>query len=362
MNSSKLKPTRLFNRAVNRIRRVICRAELRHCGVLVCRSGQLSESIRIGSTVIQPPEAVHYLPSLKRWSEMLARGRFQVIADPGTSRLLLQREDKVVALPPIRTLESFLRAVILHWDSIVVDTSHNVRSLAGVTVEGHQAHVNYRGVELEYEVASNYWEESWEEVIFWGNILPNYYKITPPPQGGVVFDLGAYHGLFSMAAAIDIGPNGHVFCFEPDAQSRRVIELNCQRNKITTVDVIPSAVSGKTEKQSFVSSGGLGSHLGGGGTAADESVQVYSLPDSCKLVGISAPAFVKADIEGAEIEMVEEGLDWIKGLSSTVFSIASYHIVAGEASKLRLEQAFRKANYRVITTRDGHQTTVAWRS
>lgn len=295
---------------------------------------------------------------------MLAGGRFQVIAEAGTSRLLLQRGGKVVALPPISTLESFLRAVIKHWDSIAVDTSHNVRSLAGVTVEGQQARVNYRGVWLEYEVASNYWEESWEEVIFWGNILPNYYyRTAPPPRNGHVFDLGAYHGLFSMAAAIDVGPGGHIFCFEPDAQSRRVIEVNCLRNKIMTVDVIPAAVSGKTGKQPFVSLGGLGSHLGVQLTDAVETqVQIYSLPDSCKLVGISAPAFVKADIEGAEIEMVEAGLAWIKQLPSTTFAIASYHIVDGEATKVRLEQAFRKAKYRTVTTREGHQTTVAWRS
>lgn len=295
---------------------------------------------------------------------MLAGGHFKLIAEAGTSRLLLQRGGKLVALPPIRTLESYLRAVIKHWDSVVVDSFHNVRSIAGVTVVGQLACVNYRGVRLEYEVSSNWAEDSWEEVIFWGNILPNYYyRAAPPPRNGHVFDLGAYHGLFGLAAAVDVGPGGHVFCFEPDAKSRSVIEVNCQRNKITTVDVVPAAVSGKTEKQSFVSLGGLGSHLGGkSDDAVENQVQIYSLSDSCKLVGISAPSFVKADIEGAEVEMVEAELEWINKLQATNFAIASYHTIDGESTKHRLERAFRKAKYRTATTSEGHQTTVAWRS
>jgi hypothetical protein len=94
----------------------------------------------------------------------------------------------------------------------------------------------------------------------------------------------------------------------------------------------------------------------------EDTIQVYSLPDCCKLVGINAPRFVKADIEGAEVDMVEMALEWIQGLPTTVFAIASYHIVDGKPTKGCLEVAFRRAQYHVTTTRFGHQTTVAWRA
>lgn len=363
LNPFKLGSNHTLRRVAGKIRRATLWFRLRQCGVFVERGrDHLSESMQIGGVAVAPLQTKHYLPALEKWAAKLVAGRFQVVAELGAARLLLQREAKLVALPPVRTLIDYLGGIIKHWNSIELDPMHNVRSIAGVTVEGQLARVNYRGAWVEYEVASNWTEESLEEVLFWGDLLPNYYhRVGPPARNGLVFDLGAYHGLFGLAAAIDVGPGGRVFCFEPDAKSRCVLEANCRRNNLTTVEVIPAGVSGRTEKRSFVSLGGLGSHFGGELAATKDEVQVYSLPDCCKLVAIGAPAFVKADIEGAEVEMVESGLEWIKGLPATVFSIASYHVVGGEATKIPLERAFRKAKYRVATTREGHQTTVAWR-
>lgn len=364
MNIFPINPRRLLNGAAGRLHSIIGRAQLRQCGVLVTRgTTSCGESLLVGGVVLSPPEAKPYISSLYRWAPMLASDHFHLIAEKDASRLLLQLEDKVVALPPIRTLSNYLGGVIKHWDSIEVDSSHAIRSFAGVTIVDQLAQVNYRGVRLEYEVYLNWAEESLEEVLFWGDLLPNYYSIATPPRNGLVFDLGAYHGLFGMAAAIDVGPGGRVFCFEPDPESRSVLEFNCRRNNLTNIEVIPAGVAGHTQKRAFVSLGGLGSHFGFGCEAdAANTIQVYSLPDACKLVGIAAPDFVKADIEGDEIEMVEEQRDLFSQFYKTTFAVASYHHVHGVPTKNRLEKAFRKSKYQVATTREGHQTTVAWRS
>ena len=353
----------VHNRVSRQIYRNICLKQLRQCGVNVHYGpGETVQSMQIGSVAITPLQIKQYLPSLEKCAALMAAGRFRIIAEQGASRLLLQSESKVVALPPVSTLIDYLGGIIKHWNSLELDETHNVHSIAGVTLEGELARVNYRGVWLEYEVSPKWAEESLEEVFFWSDLLSNYYyRVGPPPRDGIVFDLGSYHGLFGIAAAIDVGPGGRVFCFEPDAKSRSTLEANCRRNDLTNIEVIQAGVSGRTEKRSFVSLGGLGSCLGCQSNATQDVVQVYSLPDCCKIAGIDTPAFVKADIEGAEVEMVESCLEWIKGLPSTVFSIASYHIVDGESTRIRLEQAFRKVKYHVSTTPSGHQTTIAWR-
>jgi|GEM_PF-1610692 len=365
----KLHPIELgFNRtrrrAAKKIHREVRRALLRCCGVLVERgSDQLSESMFIGGVAVSPLQAKHYLPSLEKWAARLVAGRFQIVAERGAARLLLQRGTKVVTLPPVRTLIDYIGGIIKHWESIVVDGLQNVRSIAGVTLEGQMARVNYRGVWLEYEVASNWAEESLEEVLFWGDLLPNYYyRVGPPYRSGVVLDLGAYQGLFGLAAAIDVGPNGRIFCFEPDERSRNILIINRERNNLRNIQVVPAGVANRTEKRNFISLGTLGSHFGNSNALGTSGTQVYSLPDCCRIAGSSSPAFVKADVEGAELEMVEPCLDWLRKLRSTVFSVASYHIVDCAPTRIRLEHAFREAGYQTDTTRKGHQTTVAWRS
>ena len=54
--------------------------------------------------------------------------------------------------------------------------------------------------------------------------------------------------------------------------------------------------------------------------------------------------FVKMDIEGAEIEALEGCIVTIKSLSPN-FAIASYHIVNGEPTYIKLEKFFEKIKY-----------------
>lgn len=351
------------NRALMKIARKIGWMKLLRCGVVVHSArDQSSLSMQIGGVEVAPLYTKRYLPPMEKWAARLFEGRFQVAVERDASRLLLRREGKTVALQSVSTFIDFLGGVLKHWTTIKVDQFDNISSIAGVTIDGRRAHLIYRDRRLEYEVAANWAEESLEEVLFWSDLLPNYYyKVGPPSRNGIVFDFGAFHGLFGLAAAIDVGPSGYVFCFEPDAQSLAALGTNIYRNNMTNIKVIAAGVGGRTEKLGFALQGDRGSHFSGKAEEVKNGVQVYSLPDCCKATGVSSPAFIKADVEGSELEMVESCLDWLAGLHSTIFSIASYHLVNSIATKFRLEHAFRKIGYHVATTRDGHQTTVAWR-
>ena len=56
------------------------------------------------------------------------------------------------------------------------------------------------------------------------------------------------------------------------------------------------------------------------------------------------------DIEGAEIEALDGCIDTIKSLKPN-FAIASYHIVNGEQTYIKVEKFFAKLNYPYKTVR-----------
>jgi hypothetical protein len=60
--------------------------------------------------------------------------------------------------------------------------------------------------------------------------------------------------------------------------------------------------------------------------------------------------FIKMDIEGAEIEALDGCVETIENLKPN-FAIASYHIVNGEATYIKVEEFFKKRNYPYKTVR-----------
>jgi FkbM family methyltransferase len=72
--------------------------------------------------------------------------------------------------------------------------------------------------------------------------------------GGVVLDVGANIGLYSLLAARRVGPAGRVFAFEPDPRTRAFLEHNLRANHLTNVVVIPKAASDSNERRVFFQS------------------------------------------------------------------------------------------------------------
>jgi FkbM family methyltransferase len=65
------------------------------------------------------------------------------------------------------------------------------------------------------------------------------------PAGGVVVDIGAHIGGFSLIAARAVGPTGHVFSIEPVSANTRLLEKNARLNNITWITPIEAAVGRK---------------------------------------------------------------------------------------------------------------------
>lgn len=69
--------------------------------------------------------------------------------------------------------------------------------------------------------------------------------------GMVFFDIGAYHGIFSLVAAKRLGAQGHIVAFEPSQRERRRFELHMRWNGVDGVRLEPYAVSSSSEPLKF---------------------------------------------------------------------------------------------------------------
>jgi FkbM family methyltransferase len=132
-------------------------------------------------------------------------------------------------------------------------------------------------------------------------------------QGSVVYDLGANCGFYAVIAARAVGPAGKVYAFEPTPLFAERIRTNAALNSFGNLETIEAAVSGRDGVISFTVSE---SHTTNSiHEARDPLRQSTILVRSVRLDTFAAdhrpPSLLLLDIEGAEIEGLESGLETI---------------------------------------------------
>jgi len=119
-------------------------------------------------------------------------------------------------------------------------------------------------------------------------------------RGGVVYDIGAHVGYYSLIAARAVGPEGSVVAFEPDARNLSFLEEHVRSNELDQVEIVRAAVGASTRSDArFL----VGDHPATGRLheLGTQPVEVVSLDDF--LTGRDrGPDIVKIDIEGGEAE------------------------------------------------------------
>jgi FkbM family methyltransferase len=120
--------------------------------------------------------------------------------------------------------------------------------------------------------------------------------------GGVVYDVGANAGLFTLIAARLVGPAGRVFAFDPAPENcesiREQVELNGYAPFCTAVRKAVGCEAGRATF-SFDTSGSSTAHLGAA-QGGERSVEVEVTTLDAAAAAYGAPTFIKLDVEGAE--------------------------------------------------------------
>jgi FkbM family methyltransferase len=184
--------------------------------------------------------------------------------------------------------------------------------------------------------------------------LLSYFRDGYPRVADVVFDIGAHCGVSAYHFAQRVGPTGHVYAFEPDPGSFEYLQRNIELHRLTNVTAIPIAIAGRSGRRSFNNDSSQGAAFSDlvfrGGSSPTQDVEALTLADACKRVG-AEPSFVKLDVEGAEIEIVEGATEFLRGRDIR-FALDTSHAARGILAHLRrattrpaIEHAFRAVGY-----------------
>ena len=181
-----------------------------------------------------------------------------------------------------------------------------------------------------------------------------------PKDGDVVIDGGAYHGYFSQVLSFLVGNSGKVICFEPDELNFRELSANVKMLRLRNVILLRKALYSQNGKMSFRSTGKIYSSLYSG-LSGKSKAEVVKLDDELKKLGVGKADYIKMDVEGAEIEAVIGAEKTLKN-NKVHLAIASYHLLNGKSTSLRLENLLKKMGYSSRTGFKEHLTTYAWRN
>lgn len=136
--------------------------------------------------------------------------------------------------------------------------------------------------------------------------LGSYFSLCRPSHGDLVFDIGANCGVTTHVLSLLVGAAGRVIAFEPDPDSFHALLANIDRHSLRNVVPIHKAIAAASGIERFNAEGSLGSGLSAfvprPSAGRVLSVQCSSLADAFAQYG--EPTFVKMDVEGAEIAIL----------------------------------------------------------
>lgn len=147
--------------------------------------------------------------------------------------------------------------------------------------------------------------------------VQNYLELAQVRPGENVIDLGAYAGLSSIAFSAAVGKSGKVIALEPDPTNFRVASTNFARYREhgpsgDNVTLINAAASRQPGTLALTCEGTMGSALTSVIGAARGSVHQVTAMTLEQIAGKLAHVdFIKMDIEGAELEVIEGALEFL---------------------------------------------------
>ncbi len=188
-----------------------------------------------------------------------------------------------------------------------------------------------------------------------------------PRLGDMVVDAGAYCGELTVELAILVGPSGHVFSLEPDPDNRALLQRNLDLHDLKNVTILPYAIWSHTTDLVFAAAESCASSvksIRNSDTDPKELITIPALSPSDLFTRIGhIPDFIKMDIEGAEVEVIEALAPFLaKSDKSMRLAMASYHLREGKPTHKLITPPLVAAGYQVETGYPDHLTTWAWKN
>ena len=165
----------------------------------------------------------------------------------------------------------------------------------------------------QFQLKANLANPEHQYLYFYGThderyIITKLLRIIEP--GDICWDIGANIGFYTCLLASQVGDTGAVVAFEPAARTCGYLHENVSLNRFTNVTVVNKGIGDKPEQRHlYYSEAGLAE-----GTASLKYTDRRTTSERVTLDTIdnifrelSAPDFVKIDVEGYQLEVLKGG-------------------------------------------------------
>lgn len=181
----------------------------------------------------------------------------------------------------------------------------------------------------------------------------------PLSPGDIVIDAGAHVGVFTVKAANIVGPNGVVVAVEPHPANVRMLRLNAAgyRNIIIANEAL-GVKCGYTSLYQHASTLGHSTVR----RVGEEHVDVPMTTIDALVARLALPRvdYLKMDVEGAELGVLQGALDTIRSPGIRLTSAAYHQLPNGTPQLPDLEAFLIESGFRVLKHKRGH-VIYAWR-
>lgn len=135
-------------------------------------------------------------------------------------------------------------------------------------------------------------------------------------RGDRLWDAGAHQGYVTLLSSRRVGAEGAVTALEPSAYNRWYLERHIAWNRLDNVRVVAAALAADDGHRRFDESGSSVTFRLGEGQG-----EVPTRSPSALAEATGRPTFVKLDIEGGEVEVMEEIADILPPDGATVVAL-----------------------------------------
>jgi FkbM family methyltransferase len=174
-----------------------------------------------------------------------------------------------------------------------------------------------------------------------------YTRWYTPNLGDVVWDAGAHAGATSYFLAQMVGPTGKVFAFEPDEIAHEYLLANIEASGLKNIIPVKKALAAHDGETSFFGDGtmaaGIPEYIVYRDASRITKVPCFTMATACEELG-GTPTFVKMDIEGAELPVLETSMGFLAE-HPIHFAIETNHKVNGQMTAGPIERVFRSIGY-----------------
>jgi FkbM family methyltransferase len=180
--------------------------------------------------------------------------------------------------------------------------------------------------------------------------------------GDLVADIGANVGVYTREFSLLVGQSGRVYSCEPVLENYLILEYVTRKAKLSNVQLFNAAIGSKVGQRQMVIpdlegfTGYYQAHFSRGGEPGEsETVQVLTIEELWKSKTFTHLDFIKCDVEGAELVVVEGAMSLIEA------QLPAWLMEVSRNTSTQIFTTLKTLGYRAFVYHDGLNETENYR-